>query len=385
MLPAAVVKVSAECMLALTTGGAIFNINKIIAFNEQEGLLHCQSGVLLSEILLLVVPKGFFLPVTPGTKYITVGGAFASDIHGKNHHVDGVFSDHVSFIKLINAAGEIVTVKPEDELFQQTAGGMGQTGLIVEVAIRLRSIETSYINLTSIRAKNLSEIFTLFESYKEATYSVAWIDCLAKGEHLGRSVLLIGEHARKAEVMEKDYLRLHKPKTINVPFYAPSWLLNSFVVKLFNWLYYWKPGSAMQHKIVHYDPYFYPLDAVGNWNRIYGKKGFIQYQFVVPKTTSYKTVEKVLSVLANNKMGSFLAVLKLFGTSHEHRYLHFPMHGYTLALDIPVSEKIWKVLDDLDEIVTEAGGKIYLTKDARMKKRQYEKQYPQMLPDTQRY
>ncbi len=360
------------------------SLNKIIHLDESNGIICCQSGVLLDNILKQVVPKGFFLPVTPGTKLITLGGALASDIHGKNHHVDGVFSDHVISFKLINKNGDIVIVKPNDELFTQTAGGMGATGIIIEVIFRLKKIETSFIKQKSIKAKNLKEIFQLFEDHKNSTYSVAWIDCLAKGKYIGKSVLLLGEHAKSNEVKFKNKLTVHNKPFLNIPFNFPNWVLTPFSIKIFNFIFYNKPSSSGE-SILHYDPYFYPLDKINNWNRIYGKKGFIQYQFVLPIANSYDGVKKILGILSNHKLGSFLAVLKLFGKSHEDRYLHFPMEGYTLALDIKVSPIIWHVLDQLDEIVNEYNGKIYLTKDARMNKLSYEKQYINRLPNTTKF
>lgn len=359
-------------------------LNKILNLDETTGIINCQAGVGLDEILNQVVPKGFFLPVTPGTKFITVGGALASDIHGKNHHVDGVFSDHVISFKLINQLGEIISVGPDDELFTQTAGGMGSTGIIIEVIFRLKQIETSYIKQRSIRARNLKEIFQLFEKHKESTYSVAWIDCLAKGNHVGRSVLLLGEHAKANEVNFKNKLSVHKIPFLNIPFNFPHWILNPLSIKIFNFLFYNKSSSSGE-AILHYDPYFYPLDKINNWNKIYGKKGFIQYQFVLPIANSYEGVNEILGILSKHKLGSFLAVLKLFGKSHENRYLHFPLEGYTLALDIKVSPSIWSVLDQLDEIVNKFNGKIYLTKDARMNKLSYEKQYSNRLSHTTKF
>ena len=362
------------------------NLNRILHFDERNGIIKCQSGVLLSTILEEIVPKGFFLPVTPGTKFITIGGAFASDIHGKNHHVEGVFSDHVEEITLINELGELVALSPNNPLFIQTAGGLGLTGVIVDVTIKLKKVETAYIKQTSIKAKNLEEIFQLFEQYKNFTYSVAWIDCLANGSKIGRSILLLGEHAKTEEVnTSKNKLSVQKNAILNIPFFFPSFTLNSIFIKIFNHLYYSKNIKREQTSLIHYDPYFYPLDKINNWNRIYGKKGFVQYQFVLPKNTSYEGVSKILNILSKNNLGSFLAVLKLFGKSHENRFLEFPIEGYTLAVDIKIDNKIWTVLDQLDDIVNDLGGKVYLTKDARMSNLSFEKQYPNQLPLNKRF
>lgn len=360
-------------------------LNQILFFDPENGVIQCQSGVLLSTILELIVPHGFFLPVSPGTKFITVGGAFASDIHGKNHHKEGVFSDHVLSVLLVDEFGSIKELQQGEDLFYQTAGGMGGSGFILELTFRLKKIETSFIRQSSIRAKNLQEIFHLFEQYQDSTYSVAWIDCLARGEEIGKSVLLIGEHALSNEVKEKNKLKVHAQPSWRVPLFFPSWFLHPIFIRIFNKLYYSRPTANKKDQLVHYDSFFYPLDAVHHWNKIYGRRGFVQYQFVVPMDVSYRVVQQVLTILAEHEMGSFLAVLKLFGDAHEHRYLHFPMKGYTLALDIPVTEKLWGVLDELDGIVTNAGGKIYLTKDARLKKINFEKQYRQLFNQEQRF
>jgi len=355
-------------------------LNQIIQLDINNETITCESGVILSDILKLAVPKGFFLPVTPGSKFITVGGALASDIHGKNHHVDGVFSDHVLSFKLCNSKGEIEEVFPGQDLFNRTAGGMGLTGIILEITFKLKPIQTSYIKQTSIRAENLKDIFGLFEQYKGFTYSVAWIDCLAKGKNLGKSVMLLGEHAKSDELNKKDPLKVHSDPKLNIPFKFPSWIINPLIIKLFNWFFYHKPSSSLKNGIVHYDSFFYPLDKVHNWNRIYGKNGFVQYQFVLPKETSCIGITKALEILSKNNLGSFLAVLKLFGKSHEDRYLHFPKEGFTLALDIKLQPKIFSILSELDNLVTEYGGKIYLTKDARMECNNYTKQYLNRFP-----
>jgi decaprenylphospho-beta-D-ribofuranose 2-oxidase len=349
---------------------------EIIDFDENEGVIKCQAGVLLDDILKMIVPRGFFLPVTPGTKFITVGGAFASDIHGKNHHVDGVFSDHVVEFEIIRPNGKQECVFPGTDLFNETAGGLGSTGIITCVTFRLKKIETAYIKQKAIRAKNLKEVFNLFDINKDFTYSVAWIDCLASGKDLGRSVLLLGEHAGINELAPNNIpLSVHQKPRLSIPIFFPGWVLNSLFVRVFNFLYYNKPSSKGD-RIIHYDPYFYPLDKIHHWNRIYGRKGFVQWQCVLPIDKSYDGMVQILNALSKYRMGSFLAVLKLFGDSHEHRYLHFPMRGYTLALDIKIEPKIWSILDELDEIVSGFGGKIYLTKDARMNNDNFLKQYP---------
>ena len=244
---------------------------------------------------------------------------------------------------------------------------------IVEISLQLKKIETAYIKQTSVKAKNLKEIFELFEANNHYTYSVAWIDCLAEGPNIGRSILLLGEHANDNELpSNRKKLAIHKAPFLNIPIFLPSFFLNATFIRIFNFLYYKKSEGT---NIVHYDPYFYPLDKINNWNRIYGKNGFVQYQFVLPKQHSYEGIKTILQILSKNKLGSFLAVLKLFGKSHEDRYLHFPIEGYTLAVDIKITDSLWKILDQLDEIVNSYGGKVYLTKDARMSSLSFEKQY----------
>ena len=343
--------------------------DKIISFDTTNGLFECQSGLTLDRILEVIVPKGWFLPVTPGTKFISVGGAVASDVHGKNHHVDGSFSSHIVEMDIIGATGEIITCSSENnkELFWATCGGMGLTGIISRVKFDLKKIESSYIKQKQVKAKNLEEVIRLFEEYKDYTYSVAWIDCLKKGSKFGRSILILGEHAKKEELPEKrkeNPLKLPAKKQITFPFNLPSFVLNSFTVKIFNFLYYAKNFKKEINNIVSYEPFFYPLDAILHWNRGYGKKGFVQYQFVIPLEKKEGLIE-ILKKISDKGLGSFLAVLKVFGKQDD--LISFPKEGYTLALDFPVRKGLFEFLDELDQIVLRNGGRIYMSKDARMK------------------
>lgn len=353
--------------------------NKIISFDKEAGVLDCQAGLTLDEILEVIVPHGWFLPVTPGTKFITVGGAVASDVHGKNHHKEGSFCHHVESLKLLDAQGKRVVCSPQQEpvLFESTCGGMGLTGIITQVRFRLKPIKSAYIRQTQYKAANLEEVFRLIEEHKEATYSVAWIDCLQKGNDLGRSILMVGEHAEVHELPEKlqvDPFNLPAKKRLAVPFNFPSFTLNTFSVKAFNFAFYHKLRQQVLTNITDYDTYFYPLDFVHAWNRIYGKKGFVQYQFVLPMSTSYEGLVTILQKISDKGFGSFLAVLKLFGP--QESVISFPMEGYTLALDFPVRDDLFPFLDELDEIVHALGGRIYLSKDARMKPEMFLKGYP---------
>lgn len=358
----------------------VTQFNKILSFDKEKGIIECQSGLTLDSILEVIVPAGWFLPVTPGTKFITVGGAIGSDVHGKNHHVDGCFSNHVLEMELVLANGSTITCSPEHnkDLFDATCGGMGLTGLITRVSFQLKKIETAYIRQKQIKAENLEEVLRLFDEYKHYTYSVAWIDCLKKGRQFGRSILILGEHARREELpaeFSTDPLKFPLKKQINFPFNLPSWVLNTFTVKAFNFLYYAKNTRKEINNIVSYEPFFYPLDAILNWNRGYGKKGFIQYQFVLPLSAKEGLID-ILNRISDKGIGSFLAVLKVFG--QQDSLISFPSEGYTLALDIPVRDGLFETLDELDQIVLRYGGRLYMSKDARMKPEVLKAGYPRL-------
>lgn len=354
--------------------------NKILHFDTEKGIITCQSGVLLSEILEAVVPKGFFLPVTPGTKFITVGGAVAADVHGKNHHAEGCFSNHVLFFDLLTATNEVIrcTKTENSELFWATCGGMGLTGVILNVCFALKKIETAYIKMESIKARNLQEIMDLFEESQSWTYTMAWLDCLQKGNALGRSVMMRGEHAQIQELTEskkQNPLFLKEKPKLAIPFYFPDFVLNTFSVKAFNFLYYHKQFTKQKNQIVPYEPFFYPLDAIHHWNRMYGKKGFTQYQFVLPKAHSKEGLSLILNKISKSGQGSFLVVLKLFGKGNALAPLSFPIEGYTLALDFKIQKGVFELLDELDKIVLDLGGRLYLAKDARMSATFFKKTY----------
>lgn len=351
---------------------SVLKYNHIIAFDTTNATITCQAGVTFDELIPLLVPRGFFLPVTPGTKYITVGGAVASDIHGKNHHVDGSFGRHILSMDIMLASGETVTCSQTNhqELFQATCGGMGLTGLILTVTFRLKRIQGNQIDQISVKAKNLDEIFELFEKYKSSTYSVAWIDCLQKGKDLGRSLLMVGEHT-----IANNPGPLNQPSWLSIPMYFPGWILNKVSIKAFNFLFYHKQIRKEKQAKVSLDTFFYPLDFIKNWNRMYGRRGFVQYQFVLPLQNSKDGLRKILTAIGKNGTGSFLAVLKLFG-KQDTGFISFPIEGYTLALDFPMRPGLLEFLDELDKIVLEYGGRIYLTKDARMNKQTFWDSYP---------
>ncbi|MEA3492126.1 MAG: FAD-binding oxidoreductase [Campylobacterota bacterium] len=344
-----------------------------INFDEESGLLHIQAGVLLSEILEAYVPRGWFLKVTPGTKLITIGGAIASDIHGKNHHVEGCFSECLKEFEIMLADGEVITCskKTTPELFKATCGGMGLTGVILTAKIYLKKINSQYVDQTTIKTKNLKETFEAFEEYQDKPYSVAWIDCLAKGDETGKCLLMVGDFR------DDGNLKYKTKKQKSIPFNFPSFALNNWSVRAFNWLYYGKVKERITKQRVDIDTFFYPLDAIGHWNRIYGKNGFTQYQFILPKESSYEGLEEILTAISKSGKGSFLAVLKLYGKANEN-WLSFPIEGYSLALDFKIEKGLFDLLDQLDDIVVKHQGRIYLTKDVRVSRETFEKGYPQI-------
>ena len=347
-------------------------LNHLIQFNQNSGLLKCYAGISLAGILDVFVPKGWFLPVTPGTKFVTIGGAIASDVHGKNHHLEGSLTEHVTSIKIATVAEGVIECSQElhPELFRATCGGMGLTGVILEATLKLKPIHSSYINKTIIKARNLEEALELFEEYQDRTYSVAWIDCLSMGKSLGRSLLMLGEHANEGNFIPG------KSSKVTIPVEMPSLLLNRYSIQAFNTLYYHRVTKNYSDQVVHLESFFYPLDGIHQWNRLYGKNGFLQYQFVLPKEAGVNGIMSILKSIAKSRRGSFLAVLKIFGKGNKN-YLSFPMEGYTLALDFKLERGLFEQLDELDKIVLNYGGRLYLTKDARMSEDMFKESYPQ--------
>jgi len=354
-------------------------LNCMLSFDTDQGLLVAESGVTLQDVLEVIVPRGYFLPVTPGTKFVSLGGAVAADVHGKNHHCEGSFCAHVEWIELMPEPGRILrcSVNENQEWFETTCGGMGLTGLILKVALRLKKIETAWISQQKYKAENFNALCDLFEVHGDSTYSVAWVDCLAKGKHLGRSIIMLGEHTTALE-LQKERPKLtafpkNQTKNIKVPVFLPGALLNKTSIGLFNQLYFTKQSISPAKSICHYESYFYPLDALLHWNRIYGKKGFIQYQFVLPFSGGKEAMMQILKRISDKGYASFLTVLKVMGK--QSGVLAFPMEGYTLALDFPLSKGLLHFLTELDAMVLAAGGRIYLAKDARMSARMFHESY----------
>ena len=341
-----------------------------IAFDKATGLLTVEAGVLLRDILRITVNHGWFLPVTPGTSFVTVGGAIAGDVHGKNHHVAGTFGQHVVSISMLLGTGEVVTASSTElpDLFHATCGSMGLTGVILTAIIQLIPIQSAFITQKTIKADCIEAVCEAFEANSKSTYSVAWIDCLATGKSLGRSVLMVGEHA------DSGGLDLTIKNPITVPMHTPAALLNSMTMRAFN-NSYWAKASHNKIQTVPLLPYFYPLDAIGCWNKLYGKAGFVQYQFVLPKTDGVSNMRQTLTQIAQSGQGSFLAVLKQFGPANQN-LLSFPIEGYTLALDFKMSSSTIALLHGLDDMVAGMGGRVYLTKDAVMRELSFKTTYP---------
>lgn len=342
----------------------------LIQLDTVNSTIQTQTGVTMDFLLRFLVPRGLFLPVVPGTKYISIGGAIASDIHGKNHHKEGTFTDHVKSFSLFGSSGNKIVCSRENnaELFFATCGGMGLTGFIDDVEFSLRKIRSSRISQTTHKAKNLDELFDLFEQYQNTTYSVAWIDSTCSTKDLGRGILLSGEHENDGSL---DY------KSTQFPFSTPllpQWILNSYTVGSFNTFYYHHNFKKFSQQSVPIDAFFFPLDKLKNWNRLYGKNGFTQYQFVLPKETSKAGIKTILKKISEEKNASFLAVLKLFGKQNEN-YLSFPIEGYTLALDFKITPTLFTFLGKLNELVIEYGGRIYLSKDVCLTKEHFQKMY----------
>jgi FAD/FMN-containing dehydrogenase len=355
-------------------------LDHMLAFDAKAGVLTCEAGTLLSDIIDTLLPRGWFPPVTPGTKFVTIGGLIAADVHGKNHHGAGSFCHHVVSLDLVLADGRIVTCSRDEnpELFAATCGGMGLTGVIVRATIKMTAVETSKIRQRTVPVANLDEAIAVFESSQDVTYSVAWIDGLAQGDHLGRSIVHLGEHALLDDLPAADRAQplagaRRNAKTVPVDF--PDFVLSRSAVRLFNAVYYrsHRAGTAL----VDLDPYFYPLDAIHHWNRMYGDRGFVQYQPVLPLAESRDGLQRLLAEVAKAGEASFLAVLKRMG-SQSFGMMSFPLPGYTLALDFPATPRNLALLDRLDAIVCEHGGRVYLAKDARTRPAMIEAGYPRL-------
>lgn len=365
----------------LNEGGIALDVShlrRFIAFDEKNGLLRCEAGVSLADILEVIVPRGWFLPVSPGTKFVSVGGAIANDIHGKNHHRSGTFGCHVTCFELLRSNGERLICSPSEnsELFRATIGGLGLTGVILWAEFTLKPIVNPYIDMDSMRFASLDEFFDISaESDLDYEYTMSWVDILIGGNKLCRGIFMRGNHNSSEELASKP---MEKRLPLALPFDLPSFVLNTLTVKTFNELYYHAQLGKRVHKVVPYDPFFYPLDSIHNWYRLYGKRGFLQYQFVVPFEDSSEAMGEILGRIRRSGEGSFLTVLKKFGDVKSPGMLSFPRPGLTLALDFAYSgKKTLQLLEDLDKIVRESGGAVYPAKDARMSAESFSAYFPQ--------
>jgi decaprenylphospho-beta-D-ribofuranose 2-oxidase len=354
--------------------------DRVLGFDEATGRLTCEAGLSLAEIVRVFLPRGWFPPVTPGTRFVTIGGCVACDVHGKNHHRDGSFGAFVDRLLIQVADGRLVECGParERELFLATVGGMGLTGLITEVTLRLQPVESGWMLVETEPVAGLDAMLDgLRDAAKDWQYTVGWIDCLARGATLGRGILMRGRHATRGEAPAGP---APEPRRFRAPLDAPEWLLSPALMRAFNAGYYGlharRPGGTA--RVVPYHGFFYPLDAIGDWNRLYGRRGFLQYQCVVPRAAGAAAVVRLLERLAATGAASFLAVIKDCGPESD-AYLSFPLEGTTLALDLPYRGPVTEALvHELNAIVVAAGGRVYLAKDAVTRAEDFARMVPRL-------
>lgn len=355
-------------------------MNHFLSFDAERGILTCEAGATLEEIIIHLAPRGWFPMITPGTKYITVGGAIANDVHGKAHHADGSFVNCVYDFTILLANGQVVRASREEnqDLFWANFGGLGLLGIILTATIQLRRIATTYFKQQAFPARNLTEMLQAIDDCdQDYTYSVAWIDPMAKGRNLGRGVLTTGNHAGIYDLPDKlkdEPLKIGKKPKLTVPFYLPGFVLNSATVRMLDVVLYWMQKSAPA--ISHYENFFYPLDMINDWNRGYGKRGFIQYQFVIPMQNGHENIRTILTEITRSNCIPFLNVLKRFGKD-QGGLLSFPFEGYTFAIDFPITPQLKPFTRKLDQMILDMGGRIYLGKDAYLDEPTFKAMYPQ--------
>jgi decaprenylphospho-beta-D-ribofuranose 2-oxidase len=367
------------------SGGVILceRIDRMLEFDAATGTLRAEGGVSMADIIATMLPRGWLLPVTPGTKFVTLAGAIAADVHGKNHHRDGCISAFVDSLELIDARGDVMRCARDEngDVFWATVGGMGLTGVILSATLRLRRVESAYVTVDYQRAENFDRAIDLFAAGdKDYPYSVAWIDCSAGGASLGRSVLMRGDTTPPAQL---DSTRAKSPLTLrrrklrrSIPFNMPALLLNRFSVRAFNALYYATHGDG--RRIIDFESFFYPLDSIGHWNRMYGRRGFIQYQAVFPPESARAGLQRLLEQISASEKASFLAVLKSFGPQNQGM-LSFPREGLTLALDFAnTGDSLHALTRAMDRTVLDHGGRVYLAKDACMERESFNAMYPRL-------
>jgi FAD/FMN-containing dehydrogenase len=356
--------------LLLTTG-----MDRLLGFDPETGILTAEAGITLAQVLDFAVPRGFFLPVTPGTKYVTLGGAIANDIHGKNHHVAGTFGNHVTQFELVRSDGtrRICSATQDPDWFAATIGGLGLTGVIAWASLRLRPIVSRAIDYQGIQYHGVDEFLSLAEEYKHSEYTVSWIDCASTGRNFARGVYMAGDHSQQPGELKPS----PEPKLV-FPIEAPGFALNHLSVSLFNTVFFHKQIKPHVRTVQDYEPFFYPLDAVLHWNRMYGRRGLLQFQYAIPWEHAREGTIAILREVAKSGLASFLAVLKVFGDVPSPGLLSFPQPGITLALDFPIKEGLtFPLVERLADMTREFGGRLYPAKDAAMTAAQFQTFYPQ--------
>ncbi len=370
----------------LNAGGTLLTtsrLDRFLGFDPATGVLRCESGVTLDAILRLVTWQGWFLPVTPGTKFVSVGGALANDVHGKNHHQAGTFGRHVPRFELVRSDGSrrVCSLEENRDWYEATIGGLGLTGLITWADIQLRRMSNPYVLQETFTFSNLDEFLSLArESEQEHEFTVAWVDSLGRGRNLGKGLFYRGRHAPpQFDALPLTKSHLSRRGGLAVPFDFPGFALNRLSVAAFNWLYYHLQRGKPAQGLVHYDPFFYPLDGVHRWNRIYGRQGFLQFQCVVPVSDAgMAALKEVLDRGARSGMPSFLTVLKMFGDVPSPGWMSFPKRGVTLALDFANrGERTYRLMEELNRVTREVGGRVYPAKDARMGPEDFAAYYPE--------
>jgi decaprenylphospho-beta-D-ribofuranose 2-oxidase len=373
---------------ALNMSGTIVTerLSRFLKFDAKTGVIRVEAGVTLADLMKVIIPKGWFLPVIPGTKYATVGGCFASNVHGKNAYKVGEFAAHVQavLIRLVNGKSVECTPKEHADIFWATAGGMGMTGVIEEVQLQLMPISSAQIEVQSIRVQNIEEMLAQFRHHRKegADYMVGWIDHFGKGSALGRGVFEAASHLKESKPETLRNFELRQPE-FDMPFYLPAFVMNKYLMAYYNRSRFSSVSKEPKKSVVAFDSFFHPLDAIGKWNKLYGRRGFLQYQCLIPESKHVlQHARKVLSLIQESDLFSCLAVIKYHGK--KEGMLSFSDEGFSLALDFLNTAEVHKLLDALDAYVCQIGGRVYLAKDARLKPQYFEKMYQHALPRWRR-
>ena len=354
-------------------------MDRMLSFAPETGVMVAEAGVLLADIIGHFLPKGWFPAVTPGTKFVTLGGAIAADVHGKNHHLDGSFGAYVDWVDVMGADGRVTRAGAGSEAFDWILGGMGLTGVILRAQIRLRPVQTGWIMQDMRATRTLAATIDMMDATLDAPYSVAWLDCVTTGAMMGRGLVMLGRHAGIADLPPAQRRRpfVTPPKRrLRLPFDLPSVALNGVTRRMFNAAYYWNGRRKPGPRLVDWDSYFYPLDAILDWNRGYGRAGFLQFQCALPDAGAKPGMAALLAAIAASGEASVLSVLKRFGPQQGR--FSFPMPGYTLALDFPANARSLRLMDHLDAITLDYGGRFYLAKDARIARDVFEASDPRI-------